>query len=74
MLRNSQGPQRQRLLNKFTENDYEKVDRLMELHFTYLDKVRVLDETIEKEKMVNELLLLTYALHTFYIILHFLLV
>ena len=55
MLRNSQGPQRQRLLNKFTENDYEKVDRLMELHFTYLDKVRVLDETIEKEKMVNEL-------------------
>uniref|UniRef100_A0A8D8S450 Beta-catenin-like protein 1 n=1 Tax=Cacopsylla melanoneura TaxID=428564 RepID=A0A8D8S450_9HEMI len=40
MLRNCSGPQRQRLLSKFTENDHEKVDRLLELHFKYLDKVR----------------------------------
>lgn len=39
MLKNCKGQQRQRLLSKFTENDYEKVDRLMELHFKYLEKV-----------------------------------
>lgn len=50
MLKNCKGPQRQRLLNKFTENDHEKVDRLMELHFKYLDKVHVVDTQIEKEK------------------------
>ncbi|XP_048254766.1 beta-catenin-like protein 1 isoform X1 [Haliotis rufescens] len=50
LLRNCSGPQRQRLLNKFTENDHEKVERLLELHFKYLDKVRTCDEQIEKEK------------------------
>ncbi|XP_074644363.1 beta-catenin-like protein 1 [Tubulanus polymorphus] len=53
LLKNCQGSQRQRLLSKFTENDHEKVDRLMELHFKYLDKVRVVDQQIEKER--NEL-------------------
>lgn len=48
MLRNCTGPQRQRLLSKFTENDYEKVDRLMELHFKYLEKV----EEVEKDTKV----------------------
>ncbi|CAF4267182.1 unnamed protein product, partial [Rotaria magnacalcarata] len=32
LVRNCNGANRQRLLNKFTENDHEKVDRLMELH------------------------------------------
>ncbi|GIY02398.1 beta-catenin-like protein 1 [Caerostris darwini] len=50
MLKNCKGTQRQRLLNKFTENDHEKVDRLMELHFKYLDKVHYIDIQIEQEK------------------------
>ncbi|XP_013389314.1 beta-catenin-like protein 1 [Lingula anatina] len=50
LLKNCTGTQRQRLLNKFTENDHEKVDRLMELHFKYLEKVRQVDLQIEKEK------------------------
>ncbi|XP_013791309.1 beta-catenin-like protein 1 [Limulus polyphemus] len=50
MLKNCKGTQRQRLLNKFTENDHEKVDRLMELHFKYLEKVHYIDNQIEKEK------------------------
>lgn len=48
MLRNCRGSQRQRLISKFTENDHEKVDRLMELHFKYLEKVEGIDETIEE--------------------------
>lgn len=47
MLRNCRGSQRQRLVSKFTENDHEKVDRLLELHFKYLEKVEAVDETIE---------------------------
>ncbi|XP_024888874.1 beta-catenin-like protein 1 isoform X2 [Temnothorax curvispinosus] len=39
LLKNCKGQQRQTLLSYFTENDYEKVDRLMELHFKYLEKV-----------------------------------
>uniref|UniRef100_UPI00398E5915 beta-catenin-like protein 1 n=1 Tax=Pristiophorus japonicus TaxID=55135 RepID=UPI00398E5915 len=50
MLRNLKGQQRTRLLNKFTENDCEKVDRLMELHFKYLEAVQVADKKIEGEK------------------------
>ncbi|XP_056011706.1 beta-catenin-like protein 1 [Ostrea edulis] len=50
MLRNCQSTQRQRLLSKFIENDHEKVERLLELHFKYLDKVRLIDTDIEREK------------------------
>ncbi|XP_075734066.1 beta-catenin-like protein 1 [Rhipicephalus microplus] len=50
MLKNCKATQRQRLLNKFTENDHEKVDRLMELHFKYLEKVHAIDSIIEREK------------------------
>jgi len=50
LLKNCEGSQRQRLLQKFTENDHEKVDRLMELHFKYLDKVKVTDDLIERQK------------------------
>uniref|UniRef100_A0A670ZLC7 Beta-catenin-like protein 1 n=2 Tax=Pseudonaja textilis TaxID=8673 RepID=A0A670ZLC7_PSETE len=50
LLRNLRSQQRTRLLNKFTENDSEKVDRLMELYFKYLDAVQVADKKIEGEK------------------------
>uniref|UniRef100_F7BBR8 Beta-catenin-like protein 1 n=1 Tax=Macaca mulatta TaxID=9544 RepID=F7BBR8_MACMU len=50
LLRNLRGQQRTRLLNKFTENDSEKVDRLMELHFKYLGAMQVADKKIEGEK------------------------
>ncbi|XP_055638811.1 beta-catenin-like protein 1 [Toxorhynchites rutilus septentrionalis] len=49
MLRNCKGAQRQRLLTKFTENDFEKVERLMELHFKYLEKVELVDRDIDQQ-------------------------
>jgi beta-catenin-like protein 1 len=50
MLRNVKGGPKQRLLAKFVENDFEKVDRLMELHLKYLDKVEQVDREIEDRK------------------------
>ncbi|XP_075146700.1 beta-catenin-like protein 1 [Haematobia irritans] len=49
MLRNCKGAQRQRLLSKFTENDHEKVDRLLELHLKYLEKVEAIDGEIDQQ-------------------------
>jgi len=34
-------------MTKFAENDLEKVDRLMELHFKYMEKVEIIDAAIE---------------------------
>uniref|UniRef100_A0A1A7WBA9 Catenin, beta like 1 n=1 Tax=Iconisemion striatum TaxID=60296 RepID=A0A1A7WBA9_9TELE len=50
MLRNLKSQQRTRLHSKFTENDCEKVDRLMELYFKYLEAVQQADKRIEGEK------------------------
>jgi len=50
LLKNCSGSNRQRVLAKFTENDHEKVDRLMELHFKYLESVNKADNEIEKER------------------------
>uniref|UniRef100_A0A8C6UUE8 Beta-catenin-like protein 1 n=1 Tax=Neogobius melanostomus TaxID=47308 RepID=A0A8C6UUE8_9GOBI len=50
MLRNLKSQQRSRLFTKFTENDCEKVDRLMELYFKYLEAVQQADKRIEGEK------------------------
>lgn len=50
MLRNTKGSQKQRLLLKFVENDFEKVDRLMELHLKYLEKVEKIDKEIDDQK------------------------
>lgn len=50
MLRNTKGSQKQRLLSKFVENDFEKVDRLMELHLKYLEKVETIDREILDQK------------------------
>lgn len=49
MLRNCKGAQRQRMLAKFTENNLEKVDRLLELHLKYLEKVDQVDREIEEK-------------------------
>ena len=46
---NNAGKQRERILVKFTENDHEKVDRLMELHDKYLGKVQASDAELEDE-------------------------
>ncbi|XP_050523187.1 beta-catenin-like protein 1 [Daktulosphaira vitifoliae] len=54
MLRNCRGTQRQRLLTKFAENDMEKVDRLMELHFKYMEKVEEIDVDIEEKNEEDE--------------------
>jgi len=50
MLRNTKGSQKQRLLSKFSENEFEKVERLMELHLKYLEKVEAVDREIEEAK------------------------
>ena len=53
LFRNVQGPLRDRIISKFLENDYEKVDRLMELHFKYKRKVTLVDEEVRREKRLN---------------------
>ena len=50
LIRNCKGNQKQRLLSKFVENDFEKVDRLIELHLKYLEKVELLDRQIDAQK------------------------
>lgn len=50
MLKNCKGPQRQRLLSKFAENEYEKVERLLELHLKYLEKVDAAEADIDAQK------------------------
>lgn len=39
-----------RLISKFKENGYEKVERLVELHLKYLIKARKYDQEINEEK------------------------
>jgi len=36
-------------MTKFVENDMEKVDRLMELHFKFMEKVEVIDSAIDEK-------------------------
>ena len=50
MLHNLRGSQRQRLLAKFVENDFAKIERLIELHFKYYDRVQQVDDRLEQEK------------------------
>lgn len=54
MLHNCRGNQRTRLLSKFCENDHEKVDRLLELHFKYMDKVDKIDKQVEMMGNIEE--------------------
>lgn len=55
LLRNCRPNQRTRLLNKFTENDHEKVDRLLELHFKYLEKVLATNYALEEQAKAENL-------------------
>ena len=50
LFSNTQPAYQERLVSKFVENDCEKVDRLMELHFKYLRRVRNVEEQIRREK------------------------
>ena len=54
LLKNCNGQNKQRVLLKFVENDYEKVDRLLELYFKYSEQVRKIDLEIAKERQENE--------------------
>ncbi len=53
LFRNVHGTARDRLISKFLESDHEKVDRLMELHFKNLRRVRKTDEVIRREKQLT---------------------
>ena len=53
LFRSIRGAARDRLISKFLERDHEKVDRLMELHFKYLKRVRQVDEEIRREKRLS---------------------
>ena len=53
LFKNIQGAFRDRLVGKFLENDCEKVDRLMELHFKYKRRVTLADEVIKREKNLH---------------------
>jgi len=55
LMKNCRGPQRQRLLSKFTENDHEKVERLMEMHFKFLEKVTETEQEIARAGNEDEL-------------------
>ncbi|KAK7071428.1 Beta-catenin-like protein 1, partial [Halocaridina rubra] len=55
LLRNCRPNQRTRLISKFTENDHEKVDRLLELHFKYLDKVLATNYAVEEQAKAENL-------------------
>ena len=54
VMRNTQGATRERVMGKFVENDYEKVERLLELHFKYVDRVREINDQIRQEKRRRE--------------------
>ena len=53
LLKNIQGPHKERLISKFVENDHEKVERLLELHFKYQHRVQEIDKQIINEKRLN---------------------
>lgn len=54
LLKNCTGNSKQRVVLKFTENDYEKVDRLMELYYKYSDEVKQEDLEIAKDHMEED--------------------
>lgn len=54
----TRGSRRERLLSKFIENEFEKIDRLMELYLRYADRVKAeskrLDEMDDGEDELDE--------------------
>lgn len=55
MLQNLKGSQRQRLVLKFSEQDFAKIERLMEMHFKYLQRVQIEEKLLEenREKLLD---------------------
>lgn len=45
-----EGEHQNRLLRKFVESDYAKIERLVELHSSYLAKVKAVEQTLAAEK------------------------
>ena len=56
LLRQCTGAYLQRVLAKFTENEHEKVDRLVELHFLYHERVTKANAKIDAFRDVCALL------------------
>ncbi|GAA55303.1 beta-catenin-like protein 1, partial [Clonorchis sinensis] len=50
LLRHCPSVQKNRVLAKFVESDHEKVDRLIELHLQYFDRVKATDSRIRAMK------------------------
>ncbi|XP_021892010.1 beta-catenin-like protein 1 [Carica papaya] len=42
------GSRRERLLSKFVENEYEKIDRLMELYIRYSNRIKAETERLDQ--------------------------
>ena len=53
LFRNVHGNARERLVGKFVENDHEKVERLVELHLSYLQRDREMEEMLRMEKRMS---------------------
>lgn len=51
LIKYSKKSNRQRCLYKFVENNYEKIERLVELYFKYADKMIRCEQQINKEKI-----------------------
>jgi len=49
----SDTPERIRLLTKFVENNYEKVDKLLDIRESACARLRVTDNEIERDKKVD---------------------
>lgn len=56
LLRNCNSQLRQRILTKFSENEYEKVERLLELHLKYLHKVEKGEALCEDQDLEDQYL------------------
>lgn len=51
----TRGSRRERLLGKFMENEFEKIDRLMELYIRYSDRVKVETKRLEATEIDIEM-------------------
>lgn len=54
LFKNIQGSHRERLISKFAENDHEKVERVMELHFKYQRKMKEADRQMKEYDLGDE--------------------
>ena len=54
LFKNLQGTHRERLVGKFVENDHEKVERLIELHFKYQRKVKEAERWLQPMEAEGE--------------------